>query len=254
MGRRWNEVTALAGSAARLGVGIYASRSARRTPERLLELYEFEACPFCRKVRDALTTLDLEAMIYPCPKGGTRFRPKVLAEGGKAQFPYLIDPNTDRRMYESDVVVAYLLDTYGDGHRPALLTGPVATLSSALASACRPSRGGRARPSRPPAQPLELYSFEASPFARIVRETLCELEIPYHLHNVGKGGRVDWLPPNVRARVAPSAPPTTDNRSAFVARAGRVQVPYLVDPNRDVAMFESDDIRRYLLDTYEVER
>ena len=39
-----------------------------------LELYEFESCPFCRKVRDALTELDLEAMIYPCPKGGSVFR------------------------------------------------------------------------------------------------------------------------------------------------------------------------------------
>ena len=32
--------------------------------------------------------------MYPCPKDGTRFRPQVVAEGGKAQFPYLKDPNT----------------------------------------------------------------------------------------------------------------------------------------------------------------
>ena len=29
-----------------------------------------------------------------------------------------------------------------------------------------------------------------------------------------------------------------------------MQVPYLVDPNTGVSMFESADIRRYLYDTY----
>ena len=52
-------------------------------PEKTLELYEFEGCPFCRKVREALTVLDLDAMIYPCPKGGPRFRPMVRERGGK---------------------------------------------------------------------------------------------------------------------------------------------------------------------------
>ena len=33
-------------------------------------------------------------MIYPCPKGGTRFRPEIRRRGGKEQFPYLVDPNT----------------------------------------------------------------------------------------------------------------------------------------------------------------
>lgn len=37
-------------------------------PELPLELYEFEACPFCRKVREAITMLDLNCYVYPCPK------------------------------------------------------------------------------------------------------------------------------------------------------------------------------------------
>jgi len=39
-------------------------------------------------------------------------------------------------------------------------------------------------------------------------------------------------------------------RSELLERAGKVQVPYLVDPNTDTALFESQDIRTYLLDTY----
>ena len=33
----------------------------------------------------------------------------------------------------------------------------------------------RARPSKAPAEPLELYSFESSPFSKRVRARLCEL-------------------------------------------------------------------------------
>jgi glutathione S-transferase len=228
MNRMLDVATSLFASVSRLGAGVAATPPARR-PAQLLEVYEFESCPFCRKVRDALTELDLEAMIYPCPKGGTVFRPKATALGGKAQFPYLVDPNTGTSIYESDDIVAYLFTTYGRREPGVLVRGPLATLSSTLASAFRPTGGTRARPSRRPSQPLELWSFEASPFCRIVRETLCELELPYRLHNVGKNSA---------------------GRPAFIARAGKMMVPYLADPNTGRAMFESADIKAYLNETY----
>jgi glutathione S-transferase len=220
--------TSFLSTVSRLGAGLSAGRPARR-PQRLLELYEFESCPFCRKVREALTELDLEAKILPCPKGGTAHRPKAVELGGKAQFPYLVDPNTGTRMYESDDIISYLYETYGAGQPSMLVRGPLATVSSAVASAFRPTSGTHARPSRQPERPLELYSFEASPFCRIARETLCELELPYVLHNVGKRGA---------------------GRPAFVERSGKMMVPYLVDPNTGKEMFESADIKAYLLATY----
>ena len=220
--------TSMFTTVSRLGAGVQARRPARR-PVRPLELYEFEGCPFCRKVRDALTELDLDAMIYPSPHGGTVYRQKVIAEGGKSQFPYLVDPNTGRRMYESDDIVDYLFETYGGRAPGVLLRGTVATVSSALASAFRPTSGTRAVPSRRPAQPLELWSFEASPFCRIAREALCELEIPYLLVNVGKGSA---------------------ERRAFRERSGRMMVPWLCDPNTGREMFESAEIRKYLYETY----
>ena len=45
-------------SVLRLGLGLAASHAGPR-PAKTLELYEFEGCPFCRKVREALTMLDL---------------------------------------------------------------------------------------------------------------------------------------------------------------------------------------------------
>ena len=74
-------------------------------PEQPLELYEFEGCPHCRLVREVLTELDLDAQIYPCPKGGERYRAKVLRDGGKTQFPYLVDPNTGTALYESADII-----------------------------------------------------------------------------------------------------------------------------------------------------
>lgn len=221
--------SSLAVSIARLGSGMAVGPLGAR-PERPLELYEFEACPYCRKVREALSILDLDAIVYPCPKGGPRWRPEVVRRGGKAQFPYLVDPNEGRALYESDDIVRYLFSNYGTGAPPTLLgLGILTDVGSGIASAFRPAAGARYRIARQPEQPLELWSFEASPFCRLVREKLCELELPYLLHNVAKG---------------------SPKRDAFVARSGKMMVPYLADPNTGKEMFESADIVRYLDATY----
>lgn len=226
--RTLDVMTSVLSSGFSLGGGLTATRPARQ-PAKLLDLYEFEACPFCRKVREALTVFDLDARILPCPPGGSRFRDVVKARGGKAQFPFLVDPNTDRQMYESDEIIRYLAQTYGDGTVPvSLRLGPLTDLRSGLASVARPF-GSRARPSKAPTTPLELYSFEASPFSRIAREALSRLEIPYVLHNVGRGSA---------------------KREAFVARSGKMMVPFLIDSNTDTSMFESAHIVRYLEQTY----
>ena len=222
-----------------------------RQPERLLELYEFEGCPYCRLVREALTELDLDAMVYPCPRGGTRFRPKAIEIGGKAQFPFLVDPNTEARLYESAEIIQYLSKTYADREiRPWRLERLVAVVTSQLASAARGIRGIQARPSRAPQRALELYSFESSPYSRLVRETLTELEIPYLLRNMAKAQMADMGPPFVRERFFPGAAIEGRNRKRLHALTGRLQVPYLLDPNRNVKMFESAEIVMYLESTY----
>ena len=227
--RALDVATSLGATLARLGVGVRVGPLGRR-PTTPLELYEFEGCPYCRKAREALCMLDLEVQVRPCPKGGSRFREEVKRRGGKYQFPYLVDANTGKEMYESDDIVAYLFQEYGAGSVPALLgPGLLTDGSSIFACAFRPKLGIRYRAARAPEQPLELYSFEGSPFCRIVRETLSSLEIPHLLHNVAKG--------------SPSRP-------TFVERSGKMMVPYLVDPNTKTEMFESAAIVDYLETTY----
>ncbi len=217
--------TSFAATVVRGGAGI-ASGALGRRPERELELYDFEGCPYCRKVREALSVLDLDARVYPCPKGGERFRPHVREQGGREQFPWLVDPNTGKALYESDDIVRYLFAEYGDGRVPrGLAAGALTDVSSGLASALRYGRGVRVRPSREPEVPLELWSFEGSPFCRLVREELSSLELPYRLHNVGK---------------------QSPRRAEFVRRSGKMQVPFLADPNTGIELFESADIVAYL--------
>ncbi|NKF23831.1 glutathione S-transferase N-terminal domain-containing protein [Solimonas marina] len=231
--------------------GAMVMRRARRQPEQPLQLYEFEACPYCRLLREALTELDLDVLVYPCPKGGTRFRPQAEALGGKAQFPLLVDPNTGTVLYESADIIEYLARTYDGRVRGARgVMREIKLASSSLASAAGAGRGLMARPSKPAAQPLELYSFESSPYSRLVRERLCELELPYLLHNMGKGAKTDIGPPIVRDRWFKAEKGTSRNRRALLERTARVQVPYLIDPNTGVEMFESADILAYLNQTY----
>lgn len=144
---------ALLACAARLFSGsiVAPGASESRRPRLPLQLYEFENCPFCRRVRETLCLLDLDAEIYPCPRetmrsygymNQSRFRPTVKELGcviadrgprpglsgsprrprsGALQFPFLVDPNTDTRMYESRAIVHYLWETYGDrAQRPVL--------------------------------------------------------------------------------------------------------------------------------------
>jgi glutathione S-transferase len=229
--RALDVATSLAATLARVGSGAQVGSVGAR-PAQTLQLYEFEACPYCRKVREALSILDLDADVFPCPKGAPRFRAEVQRRGGKAQFPWLVDPNSGIEMYESDAIVSYLFERYGDGSVPlSLALGPLTDLSAQLASVWRPGFGAFYVPSRAPEKPLELWSFEASPFCRLVREQLCVLELPYRLHNVAKG---------------------SSKRADFVRRSGKMMVPYLVDPNTGKELFESADIVAYLQETYAV--
>lgn len=228
------------------GTGAYGVRA---QPTQLLELYEFEGCPFCRLVREALTEMDLDVLIRPCPKGGKRFRPEAAERGGKAQFPYLVDPNAGAALYESKDIVRYLAETYG-ARRLRQTPHGLQSVTSQLAAIPRIGRGVFARPSKAPEQPLELYSFESSPYSRLVRERLCELELPYILRNMGKAQKADMGPPIVRKKFYPEADVRGRNRKRMFEETGRLQVPYLIDPNTDVRMYESKDIIRYLNETY----
>lgn len=220
---------------------------AAHAPKKHLKLYDMEGSPYCRLVREALTALGLDAEIYPCPKGGKRFRPEVKRLGGKAQFPFLVDPNTGVSMYESADIIEYLFKTYGGQATPSSYQpGQLHPLASGLSSVVRGLRGLKRRPAAHPAKLLALWSFESSPYSRLVRERLTELELPYVLHNIGKEQWADLGPAAMRLRPGPYRPVPGGRRAQVLADLGRVQAPYLQDPNTDTQFYESSRIIDYL--------
>jgi glutathione S-transferase len=242
--------TSMLATLVRASNGIQSTPAAIK-PQTLLRLYDIENCPYCRLVREALTELDLDAEIMPCPKSGERFRPEAEQVGGKAQFPFLVDADTGVEMYESLDIIAYLFETYGQRSVPLKWrAGKLQTLGSMLASAPRRSGGMEARPGVEPEYLLELYSFESSPYARPVRELLCEMEIPYILRNCGRTRVQEWILPPVRKALNITPDSELDNRRALQDMEGRVSIPYLYDPNSDQGMFESGDILQYLRNAY----
>ena len=225
-----NNINSWTASVLRGGRGMSVRWPGARQPERELELYEFEACPFCRKAREVMSELDLPFLCHPCAKG-SKNRARVQELGGRQMFPFLVDPNTGRQMYESEDIITYVLDTYGPGRSGlSKALAPLNSLTSGIASVVR-SRGRRvAGAGRPaPAKTLILYNFEASPYCRKAREALHELDLDFHCRNVAKNG--------VR-------------RPELVARGGKMMVPYLIDENTGVEMYESDEIVAYLRKTY----
>ncbi|KAG5556559.1 hypothetical protein RHGRI_006979 [Rhododendron griersonianum] len=199
-------------------------------PEKPIEIYEFESCPFCRKVREIVAVLDLDVLFYPCPRNGPNFRPKVGQMGGKQQFPYMVDPNTGVAMYESDDIIKYLVGKYGDGNVPFMLSlGLLTTLTAGFAMIGRMGRGSSYTPSKLPPKPLEVWAYEVC--CNQLMSCLCYCLAPM----------ADML--FCCARGSPK-------RQILYEKAGHFQVPYLEDPNTGVQMFESAEIVEYLRATY----
>lgn len=197
-----NALSSVLVSLARLGSGGFVVSPKGKRPEKRLQLYEWQGCPFCRNVREAISALDLEVDVYPTPRetikaygvvsAASRYRPKVMEIGGKAQFPFLVDPNTGKQLYESGDIMAYLYDTYGPGpsnpdRLPWILRKGMQHkyLAFALPSIARLvsfqgiETGVLRCPSELPAKPLELWTSEWNPMGRMVKEALTSLELPY---------------------------------------------------------------------------
>jgi len=200
-----------------------------KVPAQPVTIYEFQGCPFCRKVRVAVSALGLDVLFKPCPSGGKQWRPEAIEKGGKSQFPYMVDPNTGTEMYESGDIISYLFQEYGPGEVPSSLSLRNSAIANSLGMLGRMGAGSRAKESDIPAKPLDLWGYEASPFVGLVKEVLCELEIPYVQH---------------------SAPRGSAKRQEIFEKKGRFQVPYLEDANTGAELFESSAIIDYLQFVY----
>ena len=179
----------------RLGAG--GGAKTQPVQDEPLILYEFENCPYCRFAREAISQAGVLVDIRPCPKNGKRFRPEVKRLGGKAMFPYLVDPNTGTAMYESADIARHVRETYAPDTTPLLHhLGPLGIVLSIPVMWLRLARGMIARPAEAPEQPLELHATEHTPGARLIREMLCTRELRYLWTSLSDTGRPCLHDPN----------------------------------------------------------
>lgn len=75
----------------------------------MLEIYLAEHCPYCVKVRNVMEELQIPYLLRPViVRSETPIALELKARGGKAQVPYLVDPERGVEMYESDEIIAYV--------------------------------------------------------------------------------------------------------------------------------------------------
>jgi glutathione S-transferase len=87
----------------------------------------------------------------------------------------------------------------------------------------------RAAQTEAPEQQLTLWDYDGNQFSRLVREALCELELPYKRIACGKGSK---------------------RRSELKALSGQTTCPYLIDPNTGTSIQDSQQAVSYLFATY----
>ena len=246
-----NIISSVVSSTLRQWHGSAGSKSVKQPPQMLI-LFDNENNPECRLVREALTELNLDVLIYPCPQGADRFATQLQQYGGSnTSVPFLVDPNSHVKLEGAEAINAYLFQQYKQAPIPKHLdANKVNLFTSRLASIARLRGAIQVKASREPQQPLMLYSFESSPYSRPVRERLCELQLPYHLINLGKQQFADVGPANFRFHLGEYHPLPNTKRATLLAQKGQVQVSFLIDPNQSIELLESKDILEYLDKTY----
>ncbi|MCB0338175.1 MAG: glutathione S-transferase N-terminal domain-containing protein [Bdellovibrionales bacterium] len=78
----------------------------------MIELFQFESCPYCRKVREKLESLEVDYICRPLGRKG-RNREELLKIGGKVQVPFLVDNERSLRLYESEDIIEHLELNFG---------------------------------------------------------------------------------------------------------------------------------------------
>lgn len=80
----------------------------------MLELYQYEGCGACSRVRRKLTELGLDWISRTVPPG--RGRRELLVElTGQPEVPVLVDPDHRMVVTEAHDICDYLDETYGSG-------------------------------------------------------------------------------------------------------------------------------------------
>lgn len=229
-------------------------------PVKTLIYYQYEGCPYCRLVRESISVLALDVEVRPCPRttlseygvsaNESRFRPEAVKLSGKCMFPLLVDPNFTPPMVlpESRDIVNHLWEHYGKkasepwNYRRVNTTRILCALPTAFR--CLPAMGLLRTPSKAPGKELiEIFSYDACPYSRLIRESLDSLELPYLLHNYP----IYDTPQNQRKTLE-----KVIKKYDVALNVQGFTTPLLIDPNTSKVFTNSAKAVRYLFQTYAI--
>jgi len=203
--------------ASRLTAWAGAFRSPQaRDDEPALTLYDRERDPGCRRVRQALSELDLPCLIVPCKRGDA------------FDAPLLVDATAEDEVQGADEIVSALYDRYADRDAPDTVGLLAIAALNHVVDALRPPRRRQAATVRP-MQPLELWGFEACPGTRRVRESLHDLGLAF---------------------VSLPVPYGSPRRAELHRMMGSTSTPVLCDPGGACYQQDADEIIAYVRDRY----
>jgi glutathione S-transferase len=79
----------------------------------MLELFQYETCPDCRRVREKLSSLMLDFVARQVPADPAQ-RTRVELATGQRDVPVLLDADHAMVVTEADDIIAYLEETYSE--------------------------------------------------------------------------------------------------------------------------------------------
>jgi glutaredoxin 3 len=79
----------------------------------MLELFQYETCPDCRRVREKLSALMLDFVARQVASDPAQ-RARVELATGQKDVPVLVDPEQAMVVTEADDIIAYLEETYSE--------------------------------------------------------------------------------------------------------------------------------------------
>ena len=83
----------------------------------MLTLYYKPTCPHSNRVLSEAEHLGISFDLKNIASDDM-LREELIQKGGKKQVPYLVDPERNIAMYESNEIIAYLHEQYGKGTVP----------------------------------------------------------------------------------------------------------------------------------------
>jgi glutaredoxin 3 len=78
----------------------------------MLNLYYKESCPYCQRVLKANAVIKADLNLLDVFTNEA-LRDELVAKGGKRQVPFLEDTSRGVMMYESEDIITYLKEQYG---------------------------------------------------------------------------------------------------------------------------------------------